>query len=56
MSCFCEFSEMSITPVEFFRVGISTNQANIEANRQNLQSLTDAHRNSILRFHVESTG
>ena len=38
------------------RVDIRNNQANITTNRQNLESLTDAHRDSILRFHAEGPG
>ena len=38
------------------QANIETNQANIETNRQNLGSLTDAYRDSILRFHVEAPG
>ena len=42
--------------IETNQASITTNQANIETNRQNLGSLTDAYRDSILRFHAEGPG
>ncbi len=36
-------------------LGISSNQANIEVNRQSIQSLSETHRDSMLRFHVETS-